>query len=395
MNRSLTSVLGLLLALSLLPTTRPAEAQALGLLIAPGDEGKAEELVVDLSGEWRFEVGDEASWSARTLDDSGWERVQFPGQWEDQGFPGYDGFAWSRKSFRAPGRSPGEAIYLKIGNVDDADEVYLNGTLIGYTGELPPHYLTGYGRLRRYLIPPGLIRWGDENVIAVRIYDGEMGGGIANGPIGIYFDRRALAVEFPLTAPSGASGQADRRDGPVWKFRTGDKKEWSAPGFDDREWKPMIVPLLWDAQGYKDYDGFGWYRVRIRVPQIDASKPIILLLGKIDDVDEVYLNGALVGRTGKMYPDWRQGDAYQQLRAYTIPSGKLIPGAEAVIAIRVYDGFLGGGIYDGPIGFVTRERYVAWSRATRPKTTVLHRLMEFFSGDDSPYEPHPPEPPSP
>jgi hypothetical protein len=383
MNRVFSGVMGLLLALSLLPTTRPAEAQTL-------------EMIVDLAGDWKFEVGDDPGWSAQQFDDSRWERLRFPGQWEDQGYPGYDGFAWARKSFRAPARPAGDAFYLRIGNVDDADEVYFNGVMIGYTGELPPHYQTGYGELRQYPLPPALIRWGQENVIAVRIYDGEMGGGIANGPVGIFVDHMALSLEYPLLAASAprTGGQKGPGDGLVWRFRTGDRKEWSDPNFDDRDWKTLVVPLYWDAQGYKEYDGFGWYRVRFRTPDIDPSKPIILVLGKIDDADEVYLNGSLIGRTGKMPPDWGQGDAYRQLRAYTIPAGRITPGAENVLAVRVYDGLLHGGIYDGPIGFVTRDRYVAWSRENRPKTTVLHRLLEFFSGDDSRYEPQPPEPPA-
>jgi sialate O-acetylesterase len=386
-----TSVLGLLLALSLPSTARPAEARTLGMAPAAPGEGSSAEMIVDLSGDWRFEVGDEPAWSARQFDDSRWERVRFPGQWEDQGFPGYDGFAWARKSFRITGRNSGRALDLRFGNVDDVDEVYLNGILIGYTGSFPPHYQTAYSQHRRYPIPPDLIRWGEENVIAVRIYDGEMGGGIANGPIGIFSDPRSLAVQYPLLPLSPGGAAKDARESPVWRFSTGDRKEWLDPKFDDSRWKPTVVPLLWDAQGLKDYDGFAWYRVRFRVPNFDATRPIILVLGRIDDVDEVYLNGSLIGRTGRMPPEWEQGEAYQQLRAYTIPAGRLQPGSEAVLAIRVYDGLLHGGIYDGPIGFVTRERYVAWARESRPKTTVLHRLMEFFWGDDAPYEPRPPE----
>jgi len=378
----ISSVAGLLLALSLLPTARPAEAQTL-------------ERIIDLAGDWKFEVGDDPLWSAEQFDDSRWDRVHFPGKWEDLGFPGYDGFAWARKTFRAPAREPGVPLYIRLGKVDDVDEVYLNGVMVGYSGEFPPHYNTAYGVERQYPLASGLIRWGEENVIAVRIYDSEMGGGIVAGPLGICVDRGVLDVQYPLQAVEAARS-GDRRKpqgGATWRFRTGDKPEWAKPEFDDRDWKPVVVPLLWDAYGHKDYDGFGWYRVRFKTPSIDATRSIILLLGKIDDADEAYLNGVLIGRTGKMPPKWRADNTYSELRAYTIPAGRLTPGAENVLAIRVYDGWLHGGIYDGPIGFVTRDRYVAWSRENRPKTTVLHRLLEFFAGDDIRYEPKPPEPP--
>ena len=38
---------------------------------------------------------------------------------------------------------------------------------------------------RFYIIPPHLIRWDQENVIAVRVYDIYRTGGIWDGPVGI------------------------------------------------------------------------------------------------------------------------------------------------------------------------------------------------------------------
>ena len=388
MNRVFSSVLGLLLALSLSPTTQPVEAQTL-------------ERIVDLSGEWKLEVGDDSAWAAIDFDDSRWDRVSFPGNWEDQGFPGYDGFAWARKSFRMPGPATSAGLFLRLGKVDDVDEVYLNGVLVGYSGELPPHYATAYGVQRQYPLPPDLVRWDEQNVIAVRIYDNEMGGGIVAGPLGVFRESAPLSIQYPLLASASPEkrGKGPQDKGPldraVWRFRTGDNPEWAKPEFDDGDWKEVTVPLLWDAYGHKDYDGFGWYRVRFPTPDIDPSRPIILIIGKIDDADEVYLNGTLVGRSGRTGSRWRQGEEYRELRAYTIPGGRMTRGGENVLAIRVYDGWLHGGIYEGPVGFVTRERYVAWARDNRPKTTVLHKLMDFFWGDDAPYEPQPPQPPPP
>lgn len=379
MNPVFSSVLGLLLALSLLPAAQPAEAQTL-------------EMIVDLGGNWRFEVGDEPLWASEEFDDSRWDRVQFPGTWEDQGFPGYDGFGWARKTFKAPARPAEDAIVLQLGKVDDVDEVYLNGVLVGYAGELPPHYSTAYGTQRQYAIDPGLVRWGGANVIAVRIYDSEQVGGIVAGPLGIYVDRSALLVQQPLAMQTGKQAGGKGPEAPVWRFKAGDRPEWAEPDFDDSDWKRVTVPLPWDSYGYKEYDGYGWYRVRFRTPPIDPSKSIILILGKIDDSNEAYLNGVLVGKTGKFPPKWRINDAYKELRAYTIPADRFVAGGENVLAVRVYDGWLHGGIYSGPIGFVTRETYVAWARDKRPRTTVLHQILDFFSGDDSRFEPAPPAP---
>jgi sialate O-acetylesterase len=86
-----------------------------------------------------------------------------------------------------------------------------------------------------------------------------------------------------------------------------------------------------------------------------------LLVGKIDDFDETYLNGERVGRMGRMPEekmDYPNSDDYKQLRAYMIPSGLLQPGKENLIAVRVYDCWRDGGIYDGPIGITTRHQYL-------------------------------------
>jgi sialate O-acetylesterase len=56
------------------------------------------------------------------------------------------------------------------------------------------------------------------------------------------------------------------------------------------------------------------------------------------------------------------GDNWMQLRAYVIPSDILIPGQENVLAVRVEDVYMHGGIYDGPIGLVTRDKYLRWKK---------------------------------
>jgi len=44
---------------------------------------------------WKFEIGDDPAYSERNYDVSRWEQIHVPGTWENQGFPGYDGYAWN------------------------------------------------------------------------------------------------------------------------------------------------------------------------------------------------------------------------------------------------------------------------------------------------------------
>jgi sialate O-acetylesterase len=86
----------------------------------------------------------------------------------------------------------------------------------------------------------------------------------------------------------------------------------------------------------------------------------VLLLGKIDDFDETYVNGELIGRTGRMRKNWDSkdwGSEYGRSRAYAIPTGLLRPGKMNTLAVRVLDVHMHGGIYDGPVGLITRERF--------------------------------------
>ena len=87
-----------------------------------------------------------------------------------------------------------------------------------------------------------------------------------------------------------------------WKFKTGDSSAWSSPTFNDASWAPIEVGKPWEAQGYDNYDGFAWYRLHIVIPSSIKEKSFLkeklrFDMGKIDDGDEVFLNGSLIGET--------------------------------------------------------------------------------------------------
>jgi hypothetical protein len=92
-------------------------------------------------------------------------------------------------------------------------------------------------------------------------------------------------------------------DGP-WQFHTGDDPAWAAPSLDDSAWQPIEVGRPWEGQGHPDYTGFGWYRLHLTLPQnAPADWTLALLLPTVEDAAEVYWNGQLVGRVGKVPPD--------------------------------------------------------------------------------------------
>ena len=83
----------------------------------------------------------------------------------------------------------------------------------------------------------------------------------------------------------------------------------------------------------------------------------MLMIGKIDDMDEVYINGTLIGSTGNINRKWASDDEYNRYRNYSIPDDLLRAGKDNVIAIRVYDQEGRGGIYEGPLTIIPRSEY--------------------------------------
>jgi hypothetical protein len=117
----------------------------------------------------------------------------------------------------------------------------------------------------------------------------------------------------------------------AWRFHTGDDPAWAAPGFDDSGWQAIDVGRAWEGQGHPYYTGFGWYRLHLDIPANGAADwQLALLSPYVQDACEVYWNGELVGRVGKLPPDptW-----YPHQRPAVIPLGALRSG---VLAIRVW-----------------------------------------------------------
>lgn len=313
---------------------------------------------INLEGNWRFSIGDDTTWASPDFDDSYWEKIKVPATWEDQGFHGYNGYAWYRKSFTIPKGFQGSNFILSAGFIDDVDQTFINGKVVGMSGGFPPWYMTAYDAYREYYVPRGILKDG-KNIIAIRVYDAELEGGIKGGAIGL----------SPVTSDNRFVSNLDLEISlsGMWKFKTGDNLQWKETELDDMSWREIFVPAFWEAQGYRNYDGFAWYRKSVTLPEKLAGEQMVLILGKIDDIDQTFVNGQLVGSIGDWtFDTWpkyfNQNNEWETVRGYYIPENLLKPG-ENTIAVRVFDGYIDGGIYQGPIGLITQDKYVKfWNR---------------------------------
>jgi hypothetical protein len=321
----------------------------------------------NLQGYWKFILGDNMKFAKPEYDDSEWEKIYVPDSWQDEGFENYNGYAWYRKTFDLDVES-GDVLYLELGRIDDADQVYFNGKLIGATGGFPPDYVTAYNYHRRYLIPMELVNKDAKNVIAVRVYDAGGEGGIVDSPVGVYHYPNFSENSFNLFGK--------------WKFHLFDNEEWAKENFDDSAWEDIMVPGGWENQGFRNYDGFAWYRKSFKLPEKFKAEDLMLLMGKIDDMDEVYINGTLVGRTGNINRKWASDDEYNRYRNYSIPDDVLKPGKVNIIAVRVYDQQQRGGIYEGPLTILPRSEYKQFWRKYREENFDFPHLVSYYFNEN-------------
>jgi len=127
------------------------------------------------------------------------------------------------------------------------------------------------------------------------------------------------------------------------KFSAEDHSSWAAPDIDDSQWQTIAVPGSWQSQGIKPANGIGWYRIHFFMPKGRLASPAILL-GRIGDADEVYLNGVKIGSNGLIGE--RFIEATKVHRLYRLPDGLLLPDHDNVLAIRVMNTYLNGGLFD-------------------------------------------------
>lgn len=137
-----------------------------------------------------------------------------------------------------------------------------------------------------------------------------------------------------------------------WKFKTGDSIQWASGNYSDKHWDHLKTGLWWAHAGY-NYSGFAWYRKKIFIssdlkPAVIKSGSLKFSLGQIQDVDQTFLNGELIGQTGNVKPfTGKWGDP----RYYFVKADQILWDAENTIAVRVFGKSGNGGMHTGPYSY--------------------------------------------
>jgi sialate O-acetylesterase len=115
-------------------------------------------------------------------------------------------------------------------------------------------------------------------------------------------------------------------------------KPWYSNDYVANNWQQMQVPGYWASQGAQAVNGVMWFRKTFNIPASMAGQPAKLLLGRIVDADETYVNGVFVGNTTYMYPP----------RRYEVKAGILKAGINTIVIRVINNSGRGGFVLDKP-----------------------------------------------
>ncbi len=131
---------------------------------------------VPLTDDWRFSLGDPGDAMSPDYDDSAWRVLNLPHDWAIEGdfsqdnpsgtgggaLPG--GIGWYRKDFTMPASLKDKMVFVDFDGAYMNSTVYINGKELGTR----PY---GYASFSYDITP--YIKWGERNVIAVRVDNAE------------------------------------------------------------------------------------------------------------------------------------------------------------------------------------------------------------------------------
>ena len=172
-------------------------------------------------------------------------------------------------------------------------------------------------------VPIGLVNssWGGTNIQTWISWDE-----IKNRPE--YQDQQL--ADFPKIISEWAVNRKKYEE--VLTHDPGLSGKWFLPETDTHLWNNIVLPNGFEQSEVGNVDGIVWFRKEITLSEKQAETQALLSLGVIDDHDETYVNGQLVGETDDWYTN----------RKYIFKKGILKPGKNT-IAVKVLDRSGGGG----------------------------------------------------
>lgn len=161
-----------------------------------------------------------------------------------------------------------------------------------------------------------------------------------------------------------------------WLFRKGDNLDWRDESVEESFWVKRSVPD-YGISKTENLTGYHWYRCSFFLPDNYTTpvEPIAIQLGRIRDIDEFYLNGTLIDKTGTVLP--RMEVDFQKIRIYSLPTHLLKPGLN-VMAIRIYAATNLNGLKEAPK--IAKERLLRESVFSKELFAMVCGYVFIFMG---------------
>lgn len=316
---------------------------------------------VDLAGSWQGCAAADEICPAAT--DPRWQTLKVPSFWEDQRpeWAKHDGFFWYRRTITIDSIPAGANVRLVLGAIKDEDDTWLNGTLVGHIGR-DTHANDYFEALRDYALPAGLLKPG-SNEITIRVRNISGQGGISAPPIQLVYTLAKQAAVPPIELAGLWQGAMVKADEPC-------------PDPGDPRWHDVQVPAAFNGQRSEwNRNGVLWYRRSFTLARaLPQSASPVLSLGAVDDEDDTFINGQLIGHIGK---DTNPKNHWMALRQYRIPDGLLKVGVNE-IRVRCNDTGGSGGITASPVRIDLEDP----AEATRRRLAESPYLFPAVRGDD-------------
>lgn len=155
-----------------------------------------------------------------------WNSMRIPANWEKR-LGNLNGIVWFRKTFELTLRQADGNALISLGPISNTDITWVNGEEVGEVYDI-------YNKLRKYIIPPGILRHG-KNEIVVRVENYKWDGGIYGTENQVYLltnnDKIPLAGEWKYKI--GAVAKEPRQ-----------RKKFNLNSFPGLLYNAMISPFI-------------------------------------------------------------------------------------------------------------------------------------------------------
>lgn len=237
---------------------------------------------IDLSNNWHFSpdennLGYSKDWHTVQFDDSEWAMIDAGKSWEDQGFPNLDSYGWYRKFIKIPLAWKDEDIWIKFGAVNDTYELFVNGESVSSSGRTNNSFAAKPSITKM----TGNIKFGEKNLIVVKVNDWGNSGGLWRLPVVITTEEKVGNVTRKFTFEKKYLNLPVKNDAPSRLINVLVENKIV------REFNINLAPDEPDFWVYLEIDEFKGKKGIIQISELDSKNK--------EGIDEIYQDNTFPG----------------------------------------------------------------------------------------------------